>query len=92
MFAPTGPFASCPHCDSPMEFDSRALASHIEAAHPDCSISPTGKHEWRQYTREIEWGNHDRGYRHRLAPHGFFCIHCPAKSDENRVITNPEAL
>ena len=25
-------------------------------------------------------------------PDGYYCVHCPARSDESRVITNPEAL
>ncbi len=47
--------------------------------------TPPCKHEWRQYMGRSVAPATSR-------PDGFFCIHCPAKSDENRVITNPEAL
>ena len=63
--------------------------------------APPCKHEWRQYMTPLDaalvldclgvpggGGMHDL----TLVPAGFFCIHCPAKSDEDRVITNPEAL
>ncbi len=55
-----------------MEFDRRSLASHIEDAHPDCSKSPTGKHEWGQYMVAVgKSASND----------GFFCIHCMERDD-----------
>ena len=100
-----GPYVKCDQCDSPMKFDHRSLATHIAEAHPNCLVSPTGEHEWRQYMEidnlgrrwavrqpprmnGVSWPSGEFG----LAPDGFFCKWCPAKADENRVVTNPEAL
>ena len=58
----------------------------------------TCQHYWLQYmvagdiyaTEDLYGGR--EVYPAGLKPDGYFCVHCPARSDERRVITNPEAL
>ena len=52
------------------------------------------KHEWRQYMGAVDIPSRAVlvADTQITVPDGFFCIHCPARSDENRVITNSEAL
>ena len=51
------------------------------------------QHYWLQYMKEGELSDGRGRLRGMyLQPDGYYCVHCPARSDESRVITNPEAL
>ncbi len=70
--------AATDYYDDP-ERDARPSIHHW----PHISPAPDApcKHEWRQYMKELEWRPRDRGFFHRLAPRGYFCIHCTERKD-----------
>ena len=70
------------------------LDRDAEAARRDArDVLGPCQHYWLQYMEVDSYRVNP--YVHGtlyLKPSGYYCVHCPARSDEDRVITNPEAL